>query len=142
LECAGNGRRFLEPPAPGEPWGLGAVATAEWSGVLLSDLLDDAGVDSGVIEILVTGADSGFVPELGRAIPFERSLPIADAGSAIVAHSMNGQPLPPDHGAPLRLMVGSSTRFAVTRGLVAVRSNASGQERVGLRQQRCAARQG
>lgn len=105
LECAGNGRRFLEPPAPGEPWGLGAVGTAEWTGVPLPELLDEAGLDSGAVEILFVGADSGSVPALGREIAFERSLPVDVAQSALVAHSMNGEPLAPDHGAPLRLIV-------------------------------------
>jgi len=44
LECAGNGRSMLKPPVEGEPWGLGAVSTAEWTGVPLLDVLDRAGV--------------------------------------------------------------------------------------------------
>ena len=45
LECAGNGRSFLSKKAAGVPWGAGAVAHAEWSGVPLSAVLDLAGVD-------------------------------------------------------------------------------------------------
>src|SRR5712671_4254651 len=42
LECAGNGRVFLTPPAPGAQWQLGAVGNAEWTGVPLAALLDGA----------------------------------------------------------------------------------------------------
>src|SRR5438270_3907983 len=38
LECAGNGRSLFEPAVPGEPWGLGAGSTAEWTGVPLIEL--------------------------------------------------------------------------------------------------------
>src|ERR1700694_4522281 len=44
LECAGNGRSCLGPPVEGEKWGLGAVSTAEWTGVPLAEILDRAGV--------------------------------------------------------------------------------------------------
>lgn len=52
LECAGNGRSFLTPPAPGEQWGLGAVSTARWTGVPLRSLLEPSGLSGAVVEIL------------------------------------------------------------------------------------------
>ena len=107
LECAGNGRSFLEPPAPGEQWGLGAVGTAEWTGVPLADLLARAKPLPDAKEIVFRGADRGEPKGLGQTIAFERSLSLEQAmrAEAILAYAMNGQPLTPDHGAPVRLVV-------------------------------------
>jgi DMSO/TMAO reductase YedYZ molybdopterin-dependent catalytic subunit len=107
LECAGNGRSFLEPPAPGEQWGLGAVSTAEWTGVALRSLVEPSGLSAATVEILFRGADSGTPPDVGTRIGFERSLPIdrAVADDVLVAYAMNGAAIPPEHGAPLRLVV-------------------------------------
>jgi DMSO/TMAO reductase YedYZ molybdopterin-dependent catalytic subunit len=105
LECAGNGRAFLDPPAPGEPWRLGAVGTAEWTGVMLRDLLAEAQVAERAVEILFRGADSGEPAGLGRTIAFERSLRLPVPADVMVALEMNGRPLAPDYGAPFRLIV-------------------------------------
>ena len=107
LECAGNGRRFLDPPVPGEQWGLGAVGTAEWRGVPLRALLRRAGVRPNAVEIVFRGADEGEPQDLGRRIAYERSLPLADAlrDDVLVAWGMNGDVLPAEHGAPFRLVV-------------------------------------
>ncbi len=107
LECAGNGRAFLAPPAPGEQWTLGAVSTASWTGVTLRTLLEPAGLSDRAIEILFRGADSGEPAGLGRRITFERSLPVERALSddVLVAYAMNGEPIPTEHGAPVRLIV-------------------------------------
>src|SRR5207245_2990285 len=106
LECAGNGRRFLQPPAPGEQWGLGAVGTAKWTGAPLHSLLGRDWLPSAV-EVKFRGADEGIPKDLGRRIAYERSLPLADAMSddVLVAYLMNGGPIPPEHGGPLRLVV-------------------------------------
>jgi DMSO/TMAO reductase YedYZ molybdopterin-dependent catalytic subunit len=120
IECAGNGRAFLDPPVAGEPWRLGAVGTATWTGVRLGDLLDEAGLAPGVVEILFRGADRGAPTDVGREIAFERSLPVAAAAEAIVAHGMNNRPLPPEHGAPLRLVVPGWYGVASVKWLVAV----------------------
>ena len=107
LECAGNGRAYLEPKVPGEQWRLGAVGTAEWTGVPLRTLLERADLGPSAREILFRGADRGTPKELAREIAFERSLPIADAlaDDVLVAYAMNGAPLAPEHGAPWRLIV-------------------------------------
>jgi DMSO/TMAO reductase YedYZ molybdopterin-dependent catalytic subunit len=107
LECAGNGRAFLDPAAPGEQWGLGAVSTAEWTGVPLRDVLAAAAPNSTAAEVLFVGADRGTPQDLGRAISYERSLPLADAlrDDVLLAYAMNGQPIPVEHGAPLRVVV-------------------------------------
>ena len=105
LECAGNGRGFLEPPTRGEQWALGAVGTAEWTGVPLADLLADAEPLPEAVELLFTGADFGTPAGQPGPIGFERSLPIDRLPAALVVYAMNGRPLPDDHGAPFRLLV-------------------------------------
>lgn len=107
LECAGNGRAFLDPRVGGEQWELGAVGTAEWSGVRVADVLALAEPDASALEVLFAGADTGTPADLGRRISYERSLPMAVArGDAVlVAHSMDGAPIPAQHGGPLRLVV-------------------------------------
>jgi DMSO/TMAO reductase YedYZ molybdopterin-dependent catalytic subunit len=109
LECAGNGRAFLTPAARGVQWQLGAVSNAEWTGVPLAAVLDRAGLRDAAVEVMFEGADRGAVPAeptLGQ-IPFARSLPVARARAAevLLAYRMNGQDLPANHGAPLRLVV-------------------------------------
>jgi DMSO/TMAO reductase YedYZ molybdopterin-dependent catalytic subunit len=107
LECAGNGRTSFNPPIEGEKWTLGAVSTAEWTGVPLVELLDRAGARTGAREVLFRGADSGRVAGHPDTIRFERSLQIDHARDAdvLLAYAMNGEALPILHGAPLRLIV-------------------------------------
>ncbi len=108
LECAGNNRNFLEPKVKGVQWGLGAVGNAEWTGVLLSILIDRAGVKSGAREIILEGADSGRLedPKSPRGeIHFARSIPLEKARDVLLAYKMNGVDLPPEHGFPVRAIV-------------------------------------
>ena len=107
LECAGNGRALFDRPTEGEKWGLGAVSTAEWTGVPLVEILDRAGVRQDAKEVLFRGADGGAVDNLPEPIRFERSLQIDEArdSDVLLAYAMNGEPLPVEHGFPLRLIV-------------------------------------
>src|SRR5262245_30872802 len=107
LECAGNGRSLLDPPIAGEKWNLGAVSTAEWTGVPLVEVLDRVGIRPEAREVLFRGADGGTLPGHTGTIRFERSLELDDARSseAFLAYAMNGEPLPIQHGYPLRLIV-------------------------------------
>ena len=122
LESAGNGRSFVNPPAPGEQWGLGAVGTAEWTGVPLAQLVARARPLPDAKEIVFRGADEGEPKGLGRTIAFERSLTIEQAtrGDALLAYAMNGQALTPDHGAPLRLVVPGAYGMASVKWLAHV----------------------
>ena len=126
LECAGNGRAFLDPPAPGEQWGLGAVGTAEWTGTPLTLLLERATPLPEARELVFRGADSGEPKGLGREIAFERSMPVTDAlrGDAMLAYAMNGQPLARDHGAPVRLLVPGRYGMASVKWLADVHASA------------------
>jgi DMSO/TMAO reductase YedYZ molybdopterin-dependent catalytic subunit len=107
LECAGNGRRFLDPKVPGEQWGLGAVGTATWTGASLRDVLRNVRIPTKTVELLFRGADEGVPKDLGQRIGYERSLPIGVAlrDDVLVAYLMEGKPIPPEHGGPLRLIV-------------------------------------
>jgi DMSO/TMAO reductase YedYZ molybdopterin-dependent catalytic subunit len=109
LECAGNGRSALEPKTKGEQWNLGAVSTAEWTGVPLLEVLDRAGVRAGAQDVLFRGIDSGTIDGLDRPIHFERSLSldVARGSDVLLAYAMNGEPLPVQHGYPLRAIVPS-----------------------------------
>ena len=122
LECAGNGRKFLEPPVPGEQWGLGAVGTAEWTGAGLHSILGGALLPSAV-EVMFRGADEGIPKDLGMRIAYERSLPlnIALGDDVLVAYAMNGQPIPPEHGGPLRLIVPSWYGMASVKWLAEIK---------------------
>ena len=104
MECAGNGRAKLDPRPVSQPWLLEAVGTARWRGAPLRPLLDEAGI-GGAVEVLCTGLDRGIEAEEEQA--FQRSLPLEEAlrGDVLLAYEMNGAPLPPQHGFPLRLVV-------------------------------------
>ncbi|HUK94657.1 MAG TPA: sulfite oxidase [Gaiellaceae bacterium] len=105
MECAGNGRARLEPRPVSQPWLLEAVGTARWAGTPLRPILEEAGVPDGSVEVLLTGLDRGI--EGGEEQAFQRALPLAEAfrDEVLLAYEMNGQPLPPQHGFPLRLVV-------------------------------------
>jgi DMSO/TMAO reductase YedYZ molybdopterin-dependent catalytic subunit len=125
LECAGNGRVYLSPKVRGVAWQLGAVGNAEWTGISLADILNRAGLKSSAVEIVLEGADRGTVnddPKSPGPIAFARSLPIAKAKSpeVVLAHQMNGQPLPHDHGAPLRAVVGGWYGMASVKWLIRI----------------------
>jgi DMSO/TMAO reductase YedYZ molybdopterin-dependent catalytic subunit len=109
LECAGNNRNFLEPKVKGVKWGLGAVGTAEWTGVPLSILLDLAGVKTSACEVILEGADQGTVEDAkspSGVLKFARSIPLAKARSdVLLAYKMNDVDLPSQHGFPVRAIV-------------------------------------
>src|SRR5213078_1680468 len=120
LECAGNNRNFLEPKVKGVQWGLGAVGTAEWTGVPLSVLLDRARLRPDACEVILEGADGGLLAE-AKSPPgemhFARSVPLAKASqNVLLAYEMNGNDLPPEHGFPLRAVVPGGKPVAQSKG--------------------------
>jgi DMSO/TMAO reductase YedYZ molybdopterin-dependent catalytic subunit len=124
LECAGNGRSSLIPTVKGVNWQCGAVGHAEWTGVSLGDLLKEVGVNSTASEVILEGADSGIVPSDASAGPiaFARSIPLAKAMSSevILAYQMNGHDLTPEHGWPLRAIVGGWYGMASVKWLTRI----------------------
>jgi DMSO/TMAO reductase YedYZ molybdopterin-dependent catalytic subunit len=108
LECAGNGRALLDPPVDGEPWQLGAVGTAEWTGVPLIEVLDRAGIATAAREVVFRGIDHSTARSRSEEPQrYERSLQMETAQDpdVLLAYAMNGEPLSPNHGFPLRLVV-------------------------------------
>jgi DMSO/TMAO reductase YedYZ molybdopterin-dependent catalytic subunit len=109
LECAGNNRNFLDPKVKGVQWELGAVGTAEWTGVPLSALLDRALVRPQACEVILEGADAGILDDPkspSGELRFSRSIPLSKArADVLLAFKMNGSELPPEHGFPLRAIV-------------------------------------
>ncbi|WP_412551993.1 sulfite oxidase [Shimia sp. MIT910701] len=106
LECGGNGRGFFNPPAKGNQWTYGAVGCSEWTGVRLKDVLEAAGVQSNVVYTAHYGADTHLSGDPEK-LPISRGMPIAKAMTeeVLIAFEMNGAPLHPLNGAPLRLVV-------------------------------------
>ena len=106
LECAGNHRvmfdRLHGRAAEGTQWGRGAIGNAEWLGVSLADVLTLAGLSDDAVSVLLVGLDKDS-PEGGfqRVLPLEKALDL----DTILAYGMNGEPLPRDHGFPLRAIV-------------------------------------
>jgi sulfite oxidase len=101
MQCAGNRRGELAAlrPTAGDPWAPGAIGTAEWTGVALADLLAAA---------CEAGEHVHFDShDTARGTPFGVSIPAAKATApeVLLAWSMNGAPLTPAHGAPLRAVV-------------------------------------
>jgi len=106
MECAGNGRALLPGPRPvSQPWFAEAVGTGAWRGTPLAPLLAEAGPLAGAREVVFTGLDRGF--EGGEEQAYERSLTLEEAlrDDVMLAYEMNGAPLLPQHGFPLRLVV-------------------------------------
>ncbi|MEV6955840.1 sulfite oxidase [Streptomyces sp. NPDC051183] len=110
IESAGNGRSFYTTQqgqkVGGTAWTLGAIGVARWRGVRLSDVLRLAGVTRRAVDVLPRGLDGEVVANgvnLGRV---RRPLPVSKAlDDVLLAYEMNGEPLPPDHGAPVRVVV-------------------------------------
>jgi DMSO/TMAO reductase YedYZ molybdopterin-dependent catalytic subunit len=120
LECAGNGRALLAPRPLSQPWLTEAVGTGEWTGVPLRVVLDQAGLADDVVELLFTGLDRGI--EGGEEQAYERSLPRDEAlgEDALLAYELNGEPLPPQHGFPLRLVMAGWYGMAHVKWLGAI----------------------
>jgi DMSO/TMAO reductase YedYZ molybdopterin-dependent catalytic subunit len=105
MECAGNGRARLDPRPLSQPWLLEAIGTATWTGTPLAGILADAGVRDEAVELVFSGADRGVQGDIEQ--DYQRSLTVADASApeVLLAYEMNGRPLEPQHGFPVRLLV-------------------------------------
>lgn len=106
-QCSGNSRSRLQPRVPGGQWGNGAMGNAMWTGVRLRELLDQAGVKSGSVQVQFQGLETGVGPTGMGSSRFLKSLdltnPVLD--ECVVAYLMNGEPLPLLNGFPVRLIV-------------------------------------
>jgi DMSO/TMAO reductase YedYZ molybdopterin-dependent catalytic subunit len=112
IECAGNGRSFFttqqNEPVPGTPWLLGAIGVAAWRGVPLSVILDIAGITRQAVDVMPYGLDPDYVTGGVDYGPVRRPIPVSKAlDDVILAYEMNGVPLVPDSGYPIRAIVPS-----------------------------------
>jgi len=101
LECSGNSRsRFGDQPAEveGTQWGNGAIGNAEWTGVSVVEVLNQAGVAAGAVDLVSQGGD---FDEMQRGLPLE----VALDPDVMLVWQMNGQDLPKPNGGPVRLLV-------------------------------------
>ena len=110
IECAGNGRSFFAAQqgqaVPGTPWRLGAIGVAAWRGVPLSVVLERAGITGVAVDVMPSGLDPDLVTAGVNYGRVRRPIPVAKAlDDVILAYEMNGEPLPPDHGFPVRVIV-------------------------------------
>jgi sulfite oxidase len=110
LTCAGNRRQEMSAikPVAGVQWGAGAIGHARWTGAMLADVLRAAKVQGGAKHVWFEGLDpvkekDGSVAPFGGSIPVEKAL--ASNGQALLAHTMNEQPLTLQHGFPLRTII-------------------------------------
>jgi sulfite oxidase len=110
LTCAGNRRLEMSAikPVAGVQWDAGAIGHANWTGALLASVLQLAEIQPGAKHVWFDGLDQikekdGSVAPFGGSIPLERAL--AKVRPVLLAHEMNGQPLTPEHGFPLRALV-------------------------------------
>ena len=122
LQCAGNRRADLQAirPTTGDPWAAGAIGHAAWTGVLLADILEAAGADADQkLHVAFDAADVVDLPKEGR-FTYGVSIPAPKASDALLVWAMNGEPLRPEHGAPLRVIVPGYAGVRSAKWLTAV----------------------
>lgn len=107
LECGGNGRSEFDPPAKGNQWTIGAIHCAEWTGIRLKDILNDAGIKDEAVYIGYHSTDTHLSGDSNKE-PISRGVPMSKAlqDETLVAYKMNGKDIPLAHGYPLRLVAG------------------------------------
>lgn len=107
LECGGNGRSEFDPPAKGNQWTIGAIHCAEWTGIRLKDILNDAGIKDEAVYIGYHSTDTHLSGDSNKE-PISRGVPMSKAlqDETLVAYKMNGKDIPLANGYPLRLVAG------------------------------------
>lgn len=105
-QCSGNSRSRFEPRVAGGQWGNGAMGCARWTGVRFREILDMAGVKRGSVQVQMQGLERGKGPKGMPSYEFKKSLDLNDPvlDEAIIAYSMNDEPLPMLNGFPARLI--------------------------------------
>ena len=105
IECGGSGRSEFYPPATGIQWTTGAIGCPEWTGVRLKDVLEDCGITDNAVYVAYEAADSHLSGDPTRQ-PISRGVPVHKAmqNESMIVWAMNGKPLPPLHGYPLRML--------------------------------------
>jgi sulfite dehydrogenase len=104
IQCSGNSRGLFDPRVPGGQWKNGAMGNVTWTGARLKDILGQAGIKEGSVNVAFNGLDG---PPLPSVPDFVKSLPVDKAleEDILVAYEMNGRPLTMLNGFPVRLIV-------------------------------------
>ncbi|MDA0262610.1 MAG: sulfite oxidase [Chloroflexi bacterium] len=107
MECAGNSRSTMQPPAEGVQWDNGGLGVSRWKGVPVKTVLERASLKGVATDVLFEGLDSGTEPHSGGELVYAMSVPLAKLldPDTILAYEMNGETIPKDHGFPVRLLV-------------------------------------
>jgi DMSO/TMAO reductase YedYZ molybdopterin-dependent catalytic subunit len=107
LECGGNGRGEINPPATGNQWGFGGVSCGAWTGVRLKDVLADVGLKENAVYIGYYGTDRHLSGDASKVV-ISRGVPMHKAleDETLLAFELNGAEIPAIHGYPLRLVIG------------------------------------
>jgi len=127
LECAGNGRALIPDHNPSQPWLREAVGTAEWTGTPLAPILEEAGLAESTRNLVFTGLDRGIQHEIEHD---DEAL----GEDVLLAYEMNGAPLLPQHGFPVRLVVPGWYGMAHVkwlRAITAIATEFQGYQQVG-----------
>ncbi|MBT98076.1 MAG: sulfite oxidase [Dehalococcoidia bacterium] len=106
MECAGNSRSTMQPPAEGVQWNNGGLSVGTWKGVSVKTVLERASIKGSATDVLFVGADSGTESHAEGTLVYEMSVPLEKLlhPDSILAYEMNGETLPKDHGYPIRLV--------------------------------------
>jgi sulfane dehydrogenase subunit SoxC len=98
IECSGNSlTEWAKPTAKGVQGTHGLTSCSEWTGVLLSVLLKEVGVQKGARWLVAEGADAAVMT---RSIPMKKAM-----DDILVAYGQNGEAIRPEQGYPLRLVI-------------------------------------
>lgn len=102
MECSGNGRAYFDPETPGDQWTYGAVGNAIWTGTPVREILteNEAETDEGLWLSVMGGEAVDDEDVFCRSIPMTKIVE-----NCLLAYEMNGAPLAPEHGYPIRLLV-------------------------------------
>ena len=122
MECAGNSRSTMQPPAEGVQWDNGGVSVSQWRGVSVKTVLEQASLKSVATDVLFEGLDSGTESHANGKLVYAMSVPVEKLldPDTILAYEMNGEPLPKDHGYPIRLLVPSWYGMASVKWLAKI----------------------
>ncbi len=107
IECAGNSRNTVSPPLARSVLSNGYIGNAEWKGVSLRLVLEQAGINPNASEIVLEGADRGKTPLAPDPVNFAKSVPLDKAlhPDTLLVYEMNGVQLPREYGGPVRVLI-------------------------------------